>query len=251
MPRIRSLKYEYFINEELAQISSEARLLGLGLTTLADREGRLEDRPTRIRVLLFPYHNVDVNSLLNELQGAHFLDRYEVDGRRYIQIINFLKHQKPHPKENPSVIPCRDQDTPRSGKVFNSGPVEKPSREKVFNNSTIEKPCRVVNGSGNGLGDLGSGDFDSSENGDFDDSVNTHTDRRLVCVPKSKFSLEEIRKFAWASHRLDQRLTNQGSAVTQGIRNPDGWAVVAHRSGEFDAIIQEWVDNPEHFEVAS
>lgn len=149
MPRIRSLKYEYFINEDLAQVSAEARLLGLGLTTVADREGRLEDRPKKLKVLLFPYHDVDVDALLNELRSSNFITRYEVAGRRFIAITNFLKHQKPHPKEQPSVIPCPEKIKPSREKV-------RASREKVSRETTQGKPCKVVNGSGNGLGDLGS-----------------------------------------------------------------------------------------------
>ena len=41
MPRIRAIKHEYFTNEDLAQASRDARLLGIGLTTLADRFPRL------------------------------------------------------------------------------------------------------------------------------------------------------------------------------------------------------------------
>lgn len=153
MPRIRSLKYGYFINEELAQISAEARLLGLGLTTIADREGRLEDRPARIKVLLFPYHNIDADALLEELRSANFLERYKVAGKRYIQIINFLKHQKPHSKEAESEIP-----SPEISRLGRGISRKKP--EGFSLSDTQGKPSSVVNGlrdPGNGLGDLGSG----------------------------------------------------------------------------------------------
>lgn len=150
MPRIRSLKYEYFINEDLARISCEARLLGLGLTTLADREGRLEDRPQRIKALLFPYHDVDVDKLLNELQDAGFMERYVIENKGYLRIVNFLKHQKPHPKEAPSSIPSNERVRRSREKVV-------PSREKVDSSREKEPSSRVVFGSmGSGLGDLGS-----------------------------------------------------------------------------------------------
>lgn len=167
MPRIRSLKYEYFINEDLAQTSSDARLLGLGLTTIADREGRLEDRPLRIKVRLFPYHDVDVDAALNELQKAGFLHRYEVNGQRFIRIVNFLKHQKPHPKEAPSEIPSHEISRPSRG-------IKRQGKPRNAESESQGKPSKVVNGSGNGLGDLGSGDFGSSVNGDGHvDSVGT------------------------------------------------------------------------------
>lgn len=72
-----------------------------------------------------------------------------------------------------------------------------------------------------------------------------------VCVSKSKFTLQQIRQYAWASHQLDQRLIGQGRKNIEGIRNPDGWAISAHRSGDYDPMIQEWIDNPGLFEIAS
>lgn len=76
----------------------------------------------------------------------------------------------------------------------------------------------------------------------------THTHRERVCA--SRFSKQQIRAYAWASYHCDEVLRNRGRKV-EGIRNPDGWAVAAHRSGEFDDLIQEWIDNPEIFKLAS
>lgn len=73
-----------------------------------------------------------------------------------------------------------------------------------------------------------------------------------VCVPaKSKFTLDQIRQYAWASWRLDQHLIGLGRKNIDGIRNPDGWAVTAHRSGDYDPLIQEWIDDPDKFQIAS
>lgn len=225
MPRIRSLKYEYFINEDLAHTSSDARLLGLGLTTIADREGRLEDRPLRIKVRLFPYHDVDIDTLLNELQDAHFLHRYEVNGKRYIRIINFLKHQKPHPKEAPSEIPSHEIS--RSGRG-----IKRKGKPRIAQDDDQGIPSPVVNGSGNGLGDLG-----SMGNGNGG-SVNTHTDLRGggVCV-KSKFSLEQNLQYAKASCQTDN-----------GIKQPEAWAAANYANGLYDEMVERFLQNPEsHF----
>lgn len=99
MPRARNIKPGFFANEDLAEIEPIGRLLFIGLWTLADRDGRLEDRPKRIKGELFPYDNCDINALLDDLQKYGFILRYEVDGGKYIQIVNFSKHQNPHPKE--------------------------------------------------------------------------------------------------------------------------------------------------------
>lgn len=110
MARIRSLKAEYFDDEDVGRVSRDARLLFLGMWPQADREGRLEDRPARLKVRIFPYdEDVDgarVNGLLDELQAAGFILRYERDGERVIQIRSFVKHQRPHPHEPASMLPA-------------------------------------------------------------------------------------------------------------------------------------------------
>lgn len=112
MARTRSLKPGFFQNEELADAGPYAMLLFAGLWTIADREGRLEDRPRRIKAQLLPYFDLDTNAELDRLAEAGFVLRYEHGGTRYIQIQNFAKHQSPHVNEAESVIPAPcDVDT--------------------------------------------------------------------------------------------------------------------------------------------
>lgn len=99
MARARTIKPGFFKNEDLSDCSFEARLLFAGLWTLADRDGRLEYRPKRIKAELFPFDAVDVHCLAVELHGKKFLVMYEVGGVHYIEITGFKRHQRPHPKE--------------------------------------------------------------------------------------------------------------------------------------------------------
>lgn len=103
--RARTLKPGFFKNEQLAELPMAARLLFAGLWCLADRAGRLEDRPRRIKAELFPYDDLDIEPLLQALADHGFIVRYAVDGARYIQVTNFTKHQSPHPREAASEIP--------------------------------------------------------------------------------------------------------------------------------------------------
>jgi hypothetical protein len=105
MARARNIKPGFFTNEELVELPFATRLLFIGLWTLADREGRLEDKPKRIKMHLFPADEIDVDEALYSLQASGFLTRYEVDGARYIQVLAFRKHQNPHRDEKPSSIP--------------------------------------------------------------------------------------------------------------------------------------------------
>ncbi len=105
-PRIRSIKPSFFLDEDLAALPFEARLLFAGLWCLADKAGRLEDRPKRIHAMLFPYEpKVDVNGLLDRLAAANFILRYEVDGRGLIQVRSFERHQRPNHREVDSELP--------------------------------------------------------------------------------------------------------------------------------------------------
>jgi hypothetical protein len=103
--RSRNIKPGFFMNDELGEIEPLGRILFIGLWTIADREGRLEDRPKRIRAEILPFDNCDVDMLLNALHEKEFITRYSVDKSSYIQITNFSKHQNPHPKEAASSIP--------------------------------------------------------------------------------------------------------------------------------------------------
>lgn len=106
MARIRNIKPSFFLNDDLAALSPLTRLAYAGLWCLADREGRLEDRPLRIKPQVLPYDVADMDQLLDELARAKFIVRYEVAGERYIEVANFLKHQSPHAKEAASTIPA-------------------------------------------------------------------------------------------------------------------------------------------------
>lgn len=105
MARIRTVKPSFYKDEDLAEIAPLGRILFQGLWGLADREGRLEDRPKFIKAEILPYDDADVEDLIRELHDRGFVVRYEVFGRRYIQVVNLVKHQTLHTKEADSEIP--------------------------------------------------------------------------------------------------------------------------------------------------
>lgn len=110
MPRIRYLKPDFFKDEDLAKLPYETRLFFEGLWCFADKAGRLEDRPERLKAEIFPYDSIDVKKCLEQLaqkkqgSGQPFINRYSVNGQQYIQILNWF-HQKPHHTEKESTIP--------------------------------------------------------------------------------------------------------------------------------------------------
>jgi hypothetical protein len=110
MARARNIKPGFFKNADLAANGERAQLLFAGLWTIADKEGRLKDDPRWIRVEILPYSEIvdaDVDALLNALATGPdpFINRYEVDGRKYLQVVNWQEHQSPHHTERESRIP--------------------------------------------------------------------------------------------------------------------------------------------------
>lgn len=105
MARARNVKFGLYVNEDLADCSIWARYIFPGIWMLADREGRLEDRPKRIKGELLRYDSQEVEPLLCELAHKGFIVRYSAEGADVIQVVNFLKHQNPHHKEAPSRLP--------------------------------------------------------------------------------------------------------------------------------------------------
>ena len=110
MARARNVKPSFFTNDTLAELPALARLLFIGLWTLADREGRLEDRPKKIKAEVLPYDDCDADALLGALHGRGFILRYQVQEGRFIQVVKFARHQNPHVREPASAIPEPVQD---------------------------------------------------------------------------------------------------------------------------------------------
>lgn len=100
MPRARNLKPGFFRNEVLCSLDPMARLLFAGLWLIADRDGRMEDRPKRILIDVFPYESqTDVDGLLAILDKHGFIHRYEADGIKVIQIVSWKRHVNPYKNE--------------------------------------------------------------------------------------------------------------------------------------------------------
>lgn len=105
MARSRNIKPGFFTNDELAECQPLARILFAGLWTIADKEGRLDDRPKRIKAMVLPFDDADCDVLLQQLHDHKFINRYQVKGESFIQVVNWKKHQNPHCKEAASEIP--------------------------------------------------------------------------------------------------------------------------------------------------
>ena len=97
MARIRSIKPEFPQSESMGNVSRESRLTFIMLWTLADDEGRLRGNSRMLASLLFPY-DTDAGDLidtwLGELEHEGCIVRYKNGKDSYMQLCNWLIHQK-------------------------------------------------------------------------------------------------------------------------------------------------------------
>lgn len=125
--RARNIKPGIYKNEQLAACSIPARWLFPGLWAMADWCGRLEDRPLRIKMEIFPADVIAIEPLLVELAAAGLIFRYRAAGpdgeQGYIWIPKFRKHQSPHQneREKPSLIPAHPEDDESDLKPVRAG----------------------------------------------------------------------------------------------------------------------------------
>ncbi len=114
--RARNIKPSLFKNEILGTADPLLTILFEGLWCEADREGRLEDRPLRLRAEILPYrNNVDIDAMLNWLSDNGFIARYEAGDTKVIQVLKFSDHQRPHNNEVASVLPAMDASKHNQG----------------------------------------------------------------------------------------------------------------------------------------
>jgi hypothetical protein len=106
MPRIRTIKPDFFKHEALFEAEQETglplRLAYIGLWTQADREGRFLWRPRPLKLDVLPYDECDFGRVLDALATRGFLVKYS-DGKRDIGAIpSFLRHQVINNRESAS-----------------------------------------------------------------------------------------------------------------------------------------------------
>jgi len=124
MARIRTIKPDFWTDEHIVELSAFARLLFIGLWNFADDDGRMEYSPKRIKMQIFPADPLPIVEIFDELLREGLVEVYSVDGKEFLQVKNFSKHQKidkraasktPAPQQIPPVPPESPQLPPTEG----------------------------------------------------------------------------------------------------------------------------------------
>lgn len=107
-PRIRSIKPEIWADEAVGGVSRDARLLFVGLITLADDAGRLRVAPAALLGRLFPYDEnlspAKIRRWLDELEDHGLVMLYQDDGNSYLWLVGWRANQKIN-RPSPSKLP--------------------------------------------------------------------------------------------------------------------------------------------------
>jgi hypothetical protein len=141
MPRIRTIKPQFWLDENLGQIPRDVRLLYIGLWNLCDDQGVFEWRPSRIKIQLFPYDEdisgEDIGTWLEMLVGTGDIIQFENGTARFGYIKSFLEHQEIKnpskwtfasiPEELTTSAPALTQPSPSTNPAL---PLGKRNREK-------------------------------------------------------------------------------------------------------------------------
>jgi hypothetical protein len=98
------LNPKFFTDRRVLSLEPLERLLFQALWCDSDCTGYLVDEPFEIKIRYMPADTIDVEVSLSRMASLGLIDRHEKLGRRVIRVVNFSKHQKPHPKEQPSEI---------------------------------------------------------------------------------------------------------------------------------------------------
>lgn len=176
MARIRSIKPEFWTSEQVADCSTTARLLFVGMWNFCDDGGVHPDSAKRLKMEIFPADNFtfeQVAEFVDELINAGLLHRFSSEGKSYLAVTGW-HHQKidkpslkyPQPKfddRSPNGsrmvaddLPaegsgCReDVDVEGSGEETSCGETAEPSSPPTAPEETpvLEFPCDGTKGMG-------------------------------------------------------------------------------------------------------
>lgn len=161
MPRIRTIKPDFFTSDTVSELPLRARLTWIGLWTHCDDYGRCRNNVKLIKAAVWPLDDVslrDVTEDLDDLAKAGVIYMYAVDGRTYLQVTGWTEHQKvdrpsksalPEPLVEPSANMPRalteDASSPRDrkgreGKGKEGEAIREPSTKTPASDGPAEVP---------------------------------------------------------------------------------------------------------------
>jgi hypothetical protein len=96
MARIRTIKPEFWQNEQLASLNQHARLLAIALLNHADDDGYFLANIALVRAACFPFDDdsTNVRRSLDELSHIGYIEVREATGKAIGRVVKFKDHQR-------------------------------------------------------------------------------------------------------------------------------------------------------------
>lgn len=117
MARIRTIKPSFWGSKPVAKLSRDARLLTLGLISMADDDGRFLAASTAINGFVFPNDELPISKVrrwFEECLRSGLVHEYGDDGIRYAVFPTWHEHQVIN-RYTPSELPDPDAPWVRRG----------------------------------------------------------------------------------------------------------------------------------------
>lgn len=224
MARIRTIKPEFFVSEQIADVSPTGRLLFIGMWLFCDDAGIHPASPRQLKMEVFPGDDIttkQVASLVAELLRVGLLIEYEAQGQTYWHVTGW-HHQKierpryQYPKPDSPTARRHVADTsatPRSPRV-------RAVPETTVPETTGDEPKREDHG-------LSSSSFPDPLNGDAAFAVAWNSwvvHRRQIKKPLTgEQTKKQLATFAeWGVARSIAAIEHTIRQGWQGLREPEG-----------------------------
>lgn len=139
MARKRMIDPNIWQSEDFSKLSTLAKLVFIGLFSLADDEGRGRCNPVYLKSTLFPYEegirSADIDKTLSEISSNMSVIFYSCDGSNYYSLYNWNTWQKID-KPTDSKIPAFEENNKEIRLLFAEG---SPKSSRVLSPNIIEE----------------------------------------------------------------------------------------------------------------
>lgn len=146
MARIRTVKPEFWVSEQVGDCSPNARLTFIGMWNFCDDNGVHPAKAKTLRAELFAMDDFSVDEVagwIDELIRARLVDEFDANGQRYWFVTGWHRHQKiekktcRHPMPPGVVQQCDTEDSPTARRLIDE---DSPTARRVID------PGRESNG---------------------------------------------------------------------------------------------------------
>ena len=116
MARIRTIKPSFWADECVADLSRDARLLLIGLISVADDDGRFIATPTAVAGYVYPHDEISPVTIKKwmreiEVKMRRNVTFYDVAGRKYGAFRKYRTHQKINRPQSSTLPPPPGEET--------------------------------------------------------------------------------------------------------------------------------------------